>query len=753
MGLKYQSSFDSMRGLECSLEIYAKGYTGDVIDIVLTDNPIIQSWNTDEAKPAIKGCGVVINILNEGALPVTDFMASEDDYFKVIIKVNGNTVFEGYLVQDDYDEILVDYPHEISLKATDNLGLLKDVSLGDAAITFGDPTTTTQTIEQSGTDKIKITGTVPISQNQVIIIDSGTALDGQYAVKTWQYLAGPFTEVTFESGLNGTVVGSTSADMTYIMPVDLTERMYLSEILALCLKSTNLPLEIRVFGTVYPDGAADERLFDNTMITPESFLSGTKWDSCYTIIEKILRGDNEDAMFTLLQAEGYWNIVRWDELRLHANEIPGHLYDSDFVYDSDITLNNQFFSGFEEATFPEEGLSYSVQRPLKFARETFNYRNPENIIKNINFTEVGELLSVTPDGTDTIYDYRMVGWEQGFEWTGNGLSYIGSNSQRIIRVIVDEFENEKDRYGVIKGPSGLDQKAAAQSNGVEVRQGDRIKLSFDFRLNGSFTGPSSYYFIVNLLTTANPVPRNANNRYLKSNGKWKPYGYIGIDGGAYILYQVPFGDNSNTWHTVTIESEAIPFDGLVLVKLAQSFVLANSSSETQYKNIRFEVIRQIAGSIKVIGQQSTSSQLPNIKNSQEKEIYVDEAPNNAIAGALYLPTFTGPVQDLVVSWKYNGEDYDKLGHITTRDELFLRRIPRLKLEGTMYHLEQDDKILSALSVLQYAQFTGSNFVSGKLTLDYSKDKATLTLFEMHNDSEEDTDLREIYGFRYLYEKS
>lgn len=743
MGLKYQSSFDSIRGLDCSLEIYAKDYTGDVIDIVLTDNPIIQSWNTDEAKPAIKGCEVAINILNEGALPVTDFMANEDDYFKVIIKVNSNTVFEGYLVQDDYDEILVDFPHEISLKATDNLGLLKDVSLGDAAITYGDSNTVNEDFEQTASNKILIDGSVPIRPGMVIIIDSGTALDGQYAVKTWDFnILLVETEVTFETDLNGTVVGPVNGDITYITPVDLSERKFLSEVLALCLKSTNLPLGIRVYGTIYPDGAANSRLFDDVMITPESFLSGNKWASCYDVISRIVGR----LGFTLFQAEGFWNIVRWDELRLHANEIPGRNYNSDFEFLGIMSLDNQFVSGFGEATFPEEGLSYTVQRPLKFARETFNYRNPENLIKNINFEDLGELLSETVDGTDTIYDYEMVGWEQGFEWTTGGGGYVGSTAQRIIRIIIDADGNEKERYGVIKGNSGFDNYACAQSNGVEVRAGDRIKISFDFKTKESQPGNVNNYFRVNLLTTVNPVPRNANNRYLASDRKW-------YTNGPFILHNTPSTDNTNKWHSVSVESDEIPFDGLIIVKLAQCVISSSTTKETHYKNIRFEVIRQVSGRQKITGHQHTSQQLLNIKNTEEEEIYVDASPSNAIAGTLFLETFSGPVQDLVTTWNYNGDTYQKLGHITTRDELFLRRIPRLKLEGDMYHLEQDDKILSALSVLQYAQFTGSNFVSGKLTLDYAQDKATLTLFEMHKDSEEDTDLREIYGFRYLYEKS
>lgn len=743
MGLKYLAEFDSDKGLECRLEIHAEGYSGSVIPIILTEQAVNQNWPTDEPKPAVRGCELSISILNEDeSLPIRDFISEVDNFFKVVYEVEGDVKFEGYLVQDDFEEILVDYPHEINLKATDNLALLKDVSLGDAAVDFGNIVPLAVTLEQTDTNKIRLTGIVTHSTGLIVEIDTGTALDGRYQTKTFQYdpVGGLWTDVWFETDLNGTVVGSMAATYTQYQAIDLTQRMLLSDVLGLCLKATDLPLNIRVYGSIYPEGADDSRLFDNTYITPESFLSGETWSSCYDVITKIIGR----LGFTLFQSEGDWIFIRFDDLKRHANAIPGKSYNSDFEYTGMMSLNNEFTTGFDEDIYPEEGLSHTFVRSLKFDRETFNYRNPENIIKNIDFTELGELVDTDTVGADTLYKYRMAGWNVGFEWNTGGTTYVSSNAERLIYVLIDPDGNEKERYGVILGNSGFDDYACAQSNGVEVRAGDRVKYSFDYKTNVSQPGNVNNYFRVNLLTTLNPVPRSSNNRYLASDGKWNETGPI-------ILNNVPAGDNTNEWHSVSVESEPIPTTGLIFVKLAQSVGGSSSTKETHYKNLRFEVIRQAGGSQKVIGHEHTSKQLLNIKNTQEDEIFVDVSPSNAIAGTLMLHTFTGPVRDLVTTWNNNGDTYRNLGHITTEDELYYRKVTRLKLEGTLWTLLQEGRLLSPLAILSYAQFTDKWFVFGKMSIDWRHDKVNCTMYELYEEGE--PDLVEIYGFKYLYEKA
>lgn len=745
MGLKWQSTFTSNKGLQCTLLISARGYTGTPIDITLTGTPVVHTWQTDEAKPAIKGSELEINILNRGTLPVTDFMASEDDFFFVEFKVGAATKFKGFLVQDDYSEALVDYPHEIRLKATDNIGLLKDVSLLDAAISNGSQTTSSHTIEQIAPDKIRFVGDVltSISTFQYVIINSGTTIDGQYQIKAWQYVGLFDTVITFRSNLNGTISGTHTASITYITPVDLSQKMYLSELLSLSMKAINVPLFIRVYSSLYADGTPQARLFDQVKITPESFSNNDNWDSCYQVIEKILNR----FKFTLFQAEGFYNFVRWDELAHSNNSISGRSYNADFVYLGVISLATEFTFGFGGSSFPETGLSYSVQRPLKQAQETMKYRNPANIIQNINLQNVGRLLSVTTVSGSTVYDYDAVQWLQGQWWTSFGNSMVLGTATRIIRVIIDADNNEVDRYLVLKG--GPNELIQAESNRVEVRKGDRINFSYDVRIDGGEKFGWRYFYTL-LLTHDNFIPHSGSDSVVNTNGAWGS----ALPATSLVGFNHPSAGGGNGWYdwtNISVNSFDIPFDGVIILKLVHCHLSPGSTGETHYKNIKFEVVRNLAGNKAVIGHEHTDKQLLNIKNKDAGDIYVDNTMSNAIAGSLFLNSRTGPLQDLVKKWLYRTVQYSQLGQITTTEEMFWRSIPRLKLEGTIYNLSQSPNFLSALSVMQYTHYAGYNFIWGKLSIDYKRDKATGTLFEMYKDSEDIANFNNIYGFRYLFE--
>lgn len=741
-GLKYTTTFDSFQGQPYTLNISEKDYIGDSETTLLAGVGVTLSYPKDEMKPAIKGLECAISKVNLGSLPITAFMSESDDLFLVEVLWGLQNIFTGYLVQDDFNEDLVSWNHPITLKANDSLGLLKEVDLNDAAITFGTESTLSGvTIEQSAINKIQVTGTITVNEKQVLTLDTGTVLDGQYSVKTWQYLAGTITEITFDQDLNGTYVPPVVGDIILITPIDLTQRMFISDILALCLKSTGIRLPIIVYGLPYPEDALNGRLFDNTLMDPTTFeRSEDKWDNCYKVIEDILGR----FYYSLFQAEGKWNIVRWDDSRITDTGIPGKGYDEDFTYIGMNSLSNLFTAGVGELTIAETGLNYTPIRAFKYALELFQYRNPV-LIKNINFTDVGELLSVTIDGTDTINDYAMVGWEQGFEWTSGGAGYIGSTAQRIIRVILDSQGNEKDRYGVIKGNSGFDDYACAQSNGVEVVPGDIIRYSFDYKTNTSQPGNVNNYFRVNLLTTVNPVPKAANNRYLASDGKW-------YTAGPFLLNNTTLGDNTNVYHTVTVESDPVPFPGLLILKLAQSVLGVSSIKETHYKNIRFEIVRNISGSKKITGHQHRDQQLPNIKNNSDRSIEIDNSPSNALAGTLFYDTFTGPVRDRVLSWNYNGDIIPNIGQIVTTNELFWHRKTRIKIEGSLKGLVQGGKHLSMLSTLIYTFFTDKRFNFGSLDLILKDGMCNCTFWENYEDGEVSTDLRQWYDFKYLFDK-
>lgn len=112
------------------VEILRKEYSGPVKPLYFASQPVTQNWATDEAHAPIKGSALTINLQNRGgSTPITDFYSIDDEEFKVRFLIENQVKFEGFLVQDDCNEDMVNYVHVITLSANDNLGLLKDVPL------------------------------------------------------------------------------------------------------------------------------------------------------------------------------------------------------------------------------------------------------------------------------------------------------------------------------------------------------------------------------------------------------------------------------------------------------------------------------------------------------------------------------------------------------------------------------------------------------------------------------------------------
>ncbi len=747
-GKKYQIDFDSVPGEDYHLEIHKKNYVGAVLNRIGADVPVLHKWSTDDPKAPLKGSVIEAKLINEnGNLPLSDFFSVEDDTFLFKFYHGTDLKFTGYMVQDDCGEEMVDFTHVINLSATDNLGLLKDVSLSEAARFVG--VTNNYTVDIDTFSFFTVFGWSIILPGLVItkgdtIIINGTPYSGTYTVILAAVEAGGVNIFT-EPPLPALFSLVTDVEITVITPISLQQRLSLAEIINICLHGTNLLLPCNVYSKLKPVGGTTGRWLEDTFLDGSTFLNGETYNDCYRVLETILGRFKA----TLFQADGNWNIVRWDELRQYSNAIQGFRYTSNMVYNTTITLSNVFDAGVGELTIAETGLTQSILRPYRFVKEKFDYRQPDKLLRNGDFSKTGALLAVVTVGTDTYSEYEMLDWDAGHEWTTGGGGYIASSATRLIMVVRNSLGEEIDRYGVIRGNSGFDDGACADSYPIEISEGDRVNYSFDVKTLESQPGAVNVYFRVTLVTTVAFTPRSTNNRDLNGNGLW-------VQRGPGVISQVhlpiPAGDNTNQWHTVSVQSNPSPVSGKMFIRLAQCVVNPSTTKETHYKNLRLEVKQSISGQGNVIGHTHTDTQQQNINNRNESEILIDDSPSNSINGTLFLSTFTGALQDRVRLWTLGADITEyKLGNITTLQELFWRRIQRVKLEGTLYGLLQTNH-LSLLTLLRYNYFPDSNFIFGQCEIDYRNDNVRGTWYEMYKDTEDDSDLVEIYAFKYIYEK-
>ena len=719
-GLKYTSSFDSLKGEGYTVDIYQKDYVGSSTNILLGGNPVVHKWDDDNPHAAIKGSTCEIEIINNGVISLVDLYSNEDDTFKITVTHDSlGVVFTGFMLQEESSELEVDYNHAIRVVASDGLGTLKDIDLLTASRNLGEPTNFTRNISTSG-DQVFVSGTPFGEPGQVLIISGGTGVDGRYVIDRVTNPLGVFT--IYITSVFGASVTFSGATLTIITPVDISGRLKYSEIIPLCLKSTGLYLSSFVYSKLIPNDYVVGRLLESTLVDCKTFLSGEKWDSCYDVLSKILSTFNA----TIFQAGGSWHIIRWDELRYQSNGITWYAYDSDFVYSILTgTLSREFTygNGSDIAT----GLLSSLVRPYRFDKRTFKYQRPDDILLNANLDVLGDLITTYTSGAETIYEYEMP------YWTNN----LSSNIDWFIRVVKDSTGTELRRFAVVKANTSTPPVGRVISSPVEVTQNDAGKFSFSYRTNVSQAGPINNVFLIS-------VNDGTDIYYLQNNGTYSTLG-----GG--FTYSIPSGDNSNTWHSVDIEIPQVPVDGVLQVYLTVE--TSTVTDETWYKDLRLEIAPAVNETTKIIGHIHTDEQALNINNVEDINIDIDDAPSGVIKGCQFLDSMTGVIQTKTTLWGYDaGADGDRrLGEITTFETLFWKRIPRVKLEGTVLGLVQSAKLLSILSVIEYSNRPDKWFIWGQMEIDYKNDAATGTLYEQWQVGEADSDLVSLYTFKYLYE--
>lgn len=723
-GTKYRVEFDP---LEVGTALYTinfmqKGWSGNIKTHTAEGTPILQSWSSDDPKAPIKGSSISITLVSAGGLPITAFYSNEDDGFKVQLLKDTQVLFEGFLVQDDCSEELAGWNHRLELSANDNLGLLKEVPLDQAPTIYSTIFSSTEPFTSTVPRTLEVSNTfwANLAPGYRLTISGGTAADGVYTIYSMTAGTGSTSTVL----LNENIV-TTSATGVILVEANTSFalKMTLLSLIHICLRTTGLELNTHVYANLFETTHLTTSSFlGQTLIDPQAFLKDDGYEDCYSVLTKILERFN----LTLFQSLGVWNIVRWDELRYYNNLIPGFAYTSNLILMGAVTLPAALMAGIGELTVAETGMLQRISRPFKFDKETFNYKQPKQLLKNYDLKELGTLRTQYTAGTGvnltTTYEYNFPWWV----WE-NVFPTSGSASVYFIRVIKDYAGIETARYVVVKTND-------IHSYKIEANAGDVFIFNAGWRTSDSRPGPGNYTFYVKLTD-------GTTTKYLREPTNATP----GWQNGVGWVEAIATGDNTNVWHTLEMDSHfaPIPFDGLITVYL-RTFTTA----ETQYRDLRFTYIPSINDSLKVIGHTHTDTQDLLIKNKQDAEIHMDDSPRNSIVGTLFNNTTTGLLQTRTKLWKRGHvTETKKIGEITTTETLFSNRVPRGILEGTLIGYQDH---ASMLSVFKYNLF--SNYYQwGRLEINYRTLELTGTLWENWRDGEVDGDLVEDYEFNYLYD--
>jgi hypothetical protein len=754
-GLRYTADFDGIGNgvIFYQLNIYKKNYSGSPQTIILNAEPAVQEWQDDDPHKAIKGCTLTIGIINDGTISLEDFYSTDDNEYYVELKRTSTDMllFAGYVLQDDCEEIMVDYAHEIKIVATDNLGLLKNVTFDQAAKFQGPSSTETNiligefTTFQFLSNDTRIAEFAPGLNFEIL----NGAYAGTYRVENITFNTGTgFWTITVNNPIPSAV--SYFADISWNDDFPISSYMSLLQVTKLCLKATRLDLPMTCFSTLYPENGSTGRWLDDTYINGESFFVDGKWLNCYEILEKIydrFRG-------TLFQSIGKWYIVRWSENYKisnnspNANELYGHNYDPDFTY-LNSTYQDYLFS-FGNNSFSSAVLK-SITRPVQEIVETFKYGQYDRLLRNEDLQELGDLIRTYASGANTIYEYELPYW-----------SYVGGTptppGEKFIRVIKDPFNIDVDRYIVMK----QDNQTAVVStiavcDPIIVSEGDMLDYSFDWRSDIFYTQPFAIWFefIIRVVTATDTWFLDINSRWT-NNPADDPFRFFFFD------------PTNNGWKTVNaLAGNPIPAGGKLEVFL-YSFKVANAA-EWWYKNFKMNITNNVSGQVFIEAHVHTASQVIETNKTTDKEIFIDNSPRPSINGTLFIDQQVNGIYQNANAWiiYVDGStiSFFNLGNLVTREQMFENYIPRRQYNGTLLFVTDKDRILSNLAILQNTTPSWENdnyLIFGSLSINYKQNTCDFTLYE---NADYDSDIKynpaaaftdffaeRQYNFEYIYKK-
>lgn len=760
-GLRYITNFDGgPQGVHpYTLEFHFKDWEGTFNNFTASGVPVTQSWDKDDPQPAIKGSSIDISAINTGIIPLSAFFSEDDDNCMIIYKWGTQVLFAGFLVQDDCKEIMVDYDHVINFSATDNLGLLKGVSFFEANRVIGitsnrvisNTLANSDTLPLSGDSFISIYATgLGVLIGDTVIIKGTSGSDGVYTVSFINEQP-TVTFITVSEPFPFPFAASTDYTFTFITPADLSTKLPLSQIINICLLSTNLELNTNIYASIIEEITDTDRFLEETFLIGEMFLDNNRWKDCYDVLTIVL--DRFNA--TLFQSEGVWNIIRWDELHRYGNNIPGFRYDKNMVYLPGKLVGSEQpgsqFTAPHTITIIGATLTYLAGQIVVFSNaDTFNgtyhivlvdNTDPANPILTVSETVITAIVS---GSTITLYDNLPLIFDDIFIAEPN-INPAGPTPDTfpingITKSIIDVYKYTQETFEY-KTPTNIFKNYNLALLGTLLRKytegSNTIK---EYSLPYWFSGgvfPVTPFFVRSVIDTA----RNTEiNRYIVSTFS------VGFPASSTAFsvasspIEIAYNDSFNLTFSyfITPYSVGFPLNITFAIRLTNGvstyylnnigmwqsspgFAMAEKTygqwinfeaknvepapisglltiflpnptaiNELWYKDFKYEQIFLIAYSPFINGQSHTNTQQRTIKNNNEKYIFIDDTLRNSINGTMFLSTTTDLIRDRTSKWGYGHAPsiVKSLGEITTFEKLFTHRIRRTKMEGTMYGIIQ-----------------------------------------------------------------
>lgn len=662
------------------IELYKKDVVPAQVTALLANSFSVQypTGNGDKFD-AIISCEAKLNIslYSDNTEEFDDFIVTYADEWKMIAYDDGQVVFVGFLTPGEGRAEFQDKPYDITLSAVDGLGLLK-----------GEPLTKLNNDRFTGVN---------------LIID-------------------------------------------YIIAI---------------LNRTNLILNVRLFSNIVESSMQDRTqntqadTFNQTGLHARTFLkNATEFYDCYTCLERIL-----SQYFTIYQHEGVWTIVRIGELQESVGAKMWYTeYDANGVIeDAQQFLYNPAAVGRDKLIHPVEISQFiSSNYAIKSSRYTFNYSPWPELPANSKFERGdpisgsnGNVYAQDVNGNDTA---NQIGTYQDYtipEWTFgsfNGASPSDINILPSLNPGIDNafrrtsrniYGNEIAREIVVEKTTGTTQ--LIQSDGIPVYAGDRLRITFDFKLSFQF-GAQLQIGAVQVYIA--PTGGGTKIWWRDGAGITNRWRQNGAAAEAIFVEYVDSTDPTKVYKSVSLESPPIPVDGTVYIQLMN--VMDNSlPNKTFFKNFSIEYLPYIAGGyLQVKADYAETSQSARFKDTIDEEVFISDSEKKVLQGSLYRENLT----DLTTpTWRRYGiaetRHFKELGELARFNNNY-RRMWKMEgqYDGLKFTPANNATIIEPLSFHRQYTFPDSSKLNGHyfvlvppLTINYSEGRADMNFIEVLQD--------------------
>jgi hypothetical protein len=421
------------------------------------------------------------------------------------------------------------------------------------------------------------------------------------------------------------------------------------EYLAAIFQATGLQLPIRVYDNVYHSTMQSREVSVEKDFVGQAYLEyrtflrdATEFEDNYTCLERICL-DN----YRVFQYNGEWVLFRLSLLQHNPNGDGSNMSWTVYNYlggepEGFSSTNNYATVGKNEMIYPfnEDQIKY-IKKASGYTKTPYSYTVWPELPKNNKFergTETGSGIAYdvhdqdgdgdTAEVIGTYKEFTIEDWQYGGLNTGSLPAVADDASRAYRRSVYNDFNVETDREIILEEVVGGAIRGILVSEGMPVLKGDKIKISFDYKL--SFSGSGTQQIAMMFL-----IPEGGGTRYViesQNTSQMTPFYWQQSGGGSFISKFYDTGEDFNTYTGISIEPPEIPVNGTFYVGFITPSII---DSLTYIKALEIEYRPFVAGGyISVKGDYYKTTNDVNYPDRSEQEVFIADNPHKVFKGCL-----------------------------------------------------------------------------------------------------------------------